>query len=82
MNTNYLYLIVFLSILLLASCSAVESTGDAISDAGRGAGHAISGVSEAVGDAGSAVGEGAGDIVSGTGRAIRKGAKNTENKGY
>jgi hypothetical protein len=67
---------------VLTGCSAVESTGDAVSSVGRGAGSALSGAGEAVGDAASSVARGAGDIVEGTGEAVRRGAIRTERKGY
>lgn len=58
-------------ILLTSGCSAVQSTGDAVSSAGRGVGDAVSGI-----------GSGAETVISGTGDAISNGAKRTEQKGY
>ncbi len=67
---------------LISGCSTVQSTGEAVSDVGEGAGNALVGTADAVGDAGMAIGRGAGDIVEGTGEAIQRGAKRTEQKGY
>ena len=74
MKSIKIILPVFLT-CILAGCSAVESTGDAVVAVGEGTGNAISGV-------GSAIGSGVNTIVSGTGEAITDGARKTNRKGY
>jgi hypothetical protein len=76
---SFLVLALFIA---CSACSAVESTGDAVSATGRGAGDALSGASDAVGDAGQAVAEGAGDIIEGTGDAVSSGSRRTASRGY
>ena len=79
---NSVKAILSLIALTFGGCSTVQATGEGVQDIGKGAGRGLSKASQAVGDAGSAIADGAGDILTGTGRAIEKGSKRTEQKGY
>lgn len=71
MDRIFSRIILGVALVFCAACSAVESTGEA-----------VSGVGQAVGDAGSAVGRGVGDAVGATGEAIESGSERTRRRGY